>query len=251
VDTVGNSPNQVFCDILIGPKRVPISLKLDTGATCNILPESHFNSLKVKAPLKKATCKLTAYNGANLKVLGKVSLECERNSHKEHIEFYVVDTNTSRCPILGLKSCLDFNLIKVIMSVDTPTNPLNKQSVLSEYPKLFKGIGRLEGEVSIKVDSSFTPVVHPPGRVPVALQEKVKQELHRMEHAGIIEKVNTPTRWVNSMVVVSKAGTDKVRICLDPKDLNKAISRPHYPMRTLDDILPMLFISQSMDKNGL
>ena len=68
VDTVGINANQVFCDILIGPKHVPISFKLDTGASCNILPESHFNSLKVKAPLQKAKCKLTAYNGADLKV---------------------------------------------------------------------------------------------------------------------------------------------------------------------------------------
>ena len=42
------------------------------------------------------------------------------------------------------------------------------------------------------------------------------------------------------MVVEGKAGTDNVRICLDRKDLNNAISRPHYPMRTLDDILHML-----------
>ena len=32
----------------------------------------------------------------------------------------------------------------------------------------------------------------------------------------------------------------KLRICLDPKDLNSAIQRSHYPMPTIEDILPDL-----------
>ena len=50
----------------------------------------------------------------------------------------------------------------------------------------------------------------------------------------VIKKVTTPTDWVNSLVVVEKPNR-KLRICLDPKDLNAAIKRPHYPMPTLDD----------------
>ncbi len=42
------------------------------------------------------------------------------------------------------------------------------------------------------------------------------------------------------MVVVEKPETGKLRVCLDPHDLNKAILRPHYHMRTLEDILPDL-----------
>ena len=33
---------------------------------------------------------------------------------------------------------------------------------------------------------------------------------------------------------------EKVRLCLDPKDLNKAIKREHYYTRTIDEILPQL-----------
>ena len=40
------------------------------------------------------------------------------------------------------------------------------------------------------------------------------------------------------MVGVAKSG--KIRICLDPKDLNKAIKRPKYQMPTLDETLPKL-----------
>jgi len=40
--------------------------------------------------------------------------------------------------------------------------------------------------------------------------------------------------WVNSMVVSSR--DEKIRICLDPGDLNKAVKREHYPIPTVEEI---------------
>ena len=56
-----------------------------------------------------------------------------------------------------------------------------------------------------------------------------------MEESGIIQKVDQPTEWVNSMVVVEKKN-GSVRICLDPRELNKAIMREHHHIPTLEDI---------------
>jgi len=56
-----------------------------------------------------------------------------------------------------------------------------------------------------------------------------------MEKHGIITKVTEPTDWVNSMVVVEKRNGE-LRLCLDPRDLNKAIKRPYYPVPTLEDV---------------
>ena len=72
------------------------------------------------------------------------------------------------------------------------------------------------------------------------MREKVKEELGRLEQAGIIAKVTEPTPCVNSMVVVSKKQSDRVRICIDPSDLNKAILREHFPMNNIDDIVTRL-----------
>ena len=60
-----------------------------------------------------------------------------------------------------------------------------------------------------------------------------------MEREHVIKKVTKPTDWVNSLVTVEKPN-GSIWICLDPKDLNDAIKRPHYPNKTLDDILPDL-----------
>ena len=60
-----------------------------------------------------------------------------------------------------------------------------------------------------------------------------------MEKQGIIASVTTPTAWVSSMVVVPKKN-GKLRICLDPKDLNQAIQREHYPLPTIEDVATRL-----------
>ena len=74
-----------------------------------------------------------------------------------------------------------------------------------------------------------------------------------MEETGVIEKVTIPTDWVNSLVVVEKPN-GKLRICLDPRDLNAAIKRPHYPMPTLEDASSKLtgacFFSKLDAKSG-
>ena len=57
-----------------------------------------------------------------------------------------------------------------------------------------------------------------------------------MEHLNVIEKVDNPTDWVNSMVTIIKP-TGKLCICIDPRDLNKAIKREYYPTRTIEEVV--------------
>ena len=87
------------------------------------------------------------------------------------------------------------------------------------------------------------PVRHAQRRVPESVKPKIKEELDRLVKEGIIKHVDTPTEWVNSIVCVTKPdGT--VRLCLDPKDLNKYIKRPLHYTPTIDDILPDLHDSK-------
>ncbi len=112
--------------------------------------------------------------------------------------------------------------------------------VLEEFADVFKGIGLFPGECTIHLDPHATPVVHPPRRIPLALRSRLKEELESMERQGVIVKVTEPTEWVNSMVVAEKPRTGQLRVCLDPRNLNKDIKRPHYPLPTLEDITPKL-----------
>ena len=61
-----------------------------------------------------------------------------------------------------------------------------------------------------------------------------------MIKAHIITPVTDPTPWISSMVVISKKN-GALRICLDPKELNKAIQREHYPLPTIEDVATHLY----------
>ena len=58
---------------------------------------------------------------------------------------------------------------------------------------------------------------------------------------GILTKLdkNQATEWLNSFVVVRKP-SGKLRICLDPTDLNPHIIRPVCNSNTLDDVVHKL-----------
>ena len=59
-----------------------------------------------------------------------------------------------------------------------------------------------------------------------AKQAKMKETLDRLQRTGIIAEVHKPKDWVQNLVVTEKkAGS--MRICLDPRPLNKAIRREH------------------------
>ena len=89
---------------------------------------------------------------------------------------------------------------------------------------------------TMQLKPEVQPVVHAARKVTVALREKVKAELNKMEKLNVISKVDEPTKWVNSMVMVPKPN-GAVRICLYPRDLNKAINRKHYKMITLQEVV--------------
>jgi hypothetical protein len=57
-----------------------------------------------------------------------------------------------------------------------------------------------------------------------------------MEEKGVAEKVDGPTEWVNSTVIIEKPNSDKLRICLDPRPLNQAIKREHFKTPTIEEI---------------
>ena len=118
--------------------------------------------------------------------------------------------------------------------------PTTKEYILKEYADVFTGIGTLPGPAyHIELKEDYTPVRNPPRSVPVGMQDAYKAELQRLQKEEVIIEVNHYTEWVNSVVPVQKPD-GYIRLCIDPRNLNTAIKRNPYYMRTLDNILPQL-----------
>ena len=83
------------------------------------------------------------------------------------------------------------------------------------------------------------PVQLPTRKVPIAIKEKLKEEIDRLEGLNIITPVNVPTSWISATVVTLKKNGN-VHLCVDTKPLNQALKCNHYPLPTIEDVLPEL-----------
>ena len=131
--------------------------------------------------------------------------------------------------------------------------PLTKQEILSQYSGCFEGIGRFPGDpykFHLKPDHKLAR--HAPRKVPFHLETAFKEEINSLVSIleGILEEVKEYTDWVNSYVIVEKdTGNShapnhtvkkKLRICLDPRDLDEALEREPYHTRSVDEITTKL-----------
>jgi hypothetical protein len=169
---------------------------------------------------------LTTYNKSEILLLGKTVLKMfNPKTGKTHkTEFIVVEQEAT--PILGNQSIQNMNLVTInyrnILALKSEEIILTEELVFSEYSDVFEGTGCLPGVYRLETDPSVKPVVHPPRKIPIALRDKLKIELDRLTDRKIIVPVTEPTQWVNDLVIVEKSNS-KLHICLDPRDLNKAI----------------------------
>ena len=83
-------------------------------------------------------------------------------------------------------------------------------------------------EYHIKVDPDIKPIQHAPRRVPVPLKARLKEKIDQMEKEGITVRETEPTDWISSLVAVPKH--EKLWVCIDPRDLDRAIKKPKYQM---------------------
>ena len=76
---------------------------------------------------------------------------------------------------------------------------------------------------------------------------QVEEELKGMEEAGVIERVTGPTEWCAPMVLVQKSN-GKLRICVDMRKLNSAVTRARFVLPTLEDVAPKLAGAQYLSR---
>ena len=126
-------------------------------------------------------------------------------------------------------------------------SPLTKQDILDIYSDVFTGIGKFPGlPYKFQLKPNAKPTRHAPRKVPIHLQDAFHKEIRNLEQLGILEETKDVTEWVNSFVIMEKKiPTDsnssqghsmnkKLRICLDPRDLNEALEREPYYTQSIE-----------------
>ena len=258
-------PNRAYCDTL--------RVKLDMGAEANILPLRTYKNMFPERIQQDGTPDPKFLQSTNLE------FECNRNNTITSHGCIKLDIGLPGKPLitaqffisehhdqvlLGHPSCdrlqaytlhlknlappFDQNKLLPKLCEVKPTSTITDVTQLMEhYPEQFDIIGNFQGEYHMVTDPNVPPVQHAMRKTPIEYQEKIGQELDRMVEQGIITPVTEPTEWVNSITYPVKPNGD-LRICLDPKDLNKAIIREHYKAPTLEEITHKLTGAKKFSK---
>ena len=120
------------------------------------------------------------------------------------------------------------------------------------------GIGHFPGDpYKFHLKPEHKPVRHAPRKVPICLEDAFKEEIKSLVKLGILEEVKEHTDGVNSHVTVEKDSGNhhspnhtikrKLRICLDPRDLNEALQREPYNTHSVDEITATLTVFTIVD----
>ena len=218
--------------VKIQVNKYPIVFKIDTGADVTALPSELYRRDRY-GPLKQTGMSLVGPSQNTLDVMGCSEAHIEVNKRKVVERVYVV--KGLKTPLIGRPAIQKLELGRRIQEVSQ-----DKGYIISEYPELFTGLGKIKGKYQIELEEGAKPYsVSTPERVPIPLPPRVKEELQRMENLGVISKIDQPTDWCFGMVVVPKPGNG-VRICVDLTRLNKYVKRERHILPSVDQVLAQI-----------
>ena len=116
---------------------------------------------------------------------------------KGHAFWIVAWWTVKKFARLGIKSCLAMNIIQYrdndllnkpetagfsVYAVEDQLSPVTKEELMLKFPNVFsEGLGRLEGQYTIRLDETVPPVQHAPRRISVALRVSASKDQAKLE----------------------------------------------------------------------
>ena len=203
----------------------------DCDRSPNLLSRDACYTLGVLKPCHNSTVSSMKHSHASNKgdVVAKSFLHQKMSGSEEKLS-----NNSNKCSILEKQ---------------LQGSPLTKQDILYIYSDIFTRIGKFPGmPYKFQLKPNAKPARHAPRKVPIHLQDAFHKEIRNFKQLGILEETKDVTEWVNSFVIMEKKiPTDssnqghsmnkKLRICLDPRDLNEALEREPYYTWSIEEIM--------------
>ncbi|QQP56676.1 Uncharacterized protein FKW44_001419, partial [Caligus rogercresseyi] len=207
-----------------------VKFLLDLGANVNILPRE----LVPEKLISQHPGQIKVFGGNGIPILGTVTLPLFiNNSRSRPLEFLITDVSQ---PILGSQACLDLGLVSLhkpsfmchqVLGTEGNVEALNKK-----FGHLFgdsgpQTVNHTKAVVHLKENSKPRYLRSRP--VPLALRDKVKEELLEMIRRGTLERVES-SEWASPIVTVMKPDGN-VRICADyTQTISPVINKCLYPL---------------------
>ena len=157
--------------IILTLEGKPVTMHIDTGAGVTVIPQRTWKSVgqpKLSPPDKT----LHGPDRRVISTLGKFMGTLMIGAQQVEEEIHVAKGLSKS--LLGQPSILNLGLVKCIAAVDGGSD----LSPEDQFPSLFQGLGRLEGEYTIELQDDAKPfALTAPRRVAIPLLKSVRQEL--------------------------------------------------------------------------
>jgi hypothetical protein len=88
----------------------------------------------------------------------------------------------------------------------------------------------------LPIKASFRPFKQHARRYNPLIDDRIKEEIDRLLKANFIRPYRY-AKWISNIVPVEKKGSDKIRVCIDFRNLNRATPKDEYPMPITDMLI--------------
>ena len=176
--------SQLFVTLSASAKD--IRFQVDTGAMSYVVRRE---DLPDNVDIQPTSQVLSMFNRQRVTPAGKCELKLRHpRTGKKYVGQFIV-VSESPTSILGARSSVQMGLVTVdeqsVMKMDQST--LQMEDILREYPEVFNGeFGCFAGELHLELDPTVIPIQLPVRKTPLALKDRLKDELDRLEGIGVI-----------------------------------------------------------------
>lgn len=234
------------CTVQLGEVSIP--LLVDTGAAASLLNQATYKMFFSHIPLgPRPRLSLRGYGNSKIDVVGTINLPVSYG--KKHLSSFSFTVACQGANLLGLDLFLDlgFSLMDNSGQAIMQVLPMTLQN---KCPMLFEGLGCVTAFTHRpRVDPNVAPVIQPLRRVPLALRDGVSAEMSSLLEEGIIEPIDA-SPWVSNLVIARKK-TGGLRMCVDLRQVNKAIIPDKYPLPTVEELTALFHGSTVFSKLDL
>ncbi len=212
----------------------------------------------------KTTNKFQDFNGNQVEEMGLLKTDIELNNWKvKGAELMITPKNQNKMPLLGAYLIRRLGL-KITQATEAPNpcttgqerisnvNPDLKAKLYAEFKNLFSRQGRIKNHiVRAKFKKPLQAVQQKGRRVPIALQNKVAEEIRRLTREGHIKKLRTcnEDHFISPIVITVKQD-GSLKLALDSKKHNEWVVKNKYQMPNIDELVDQIAQIITSKKSG-
>ena len=223
--------------VLVSIEGKPVDIEVNTGATVSIMPEKVWRKVLSAKRVRKSNLKLRSYSGHEVPIIGEIDVRVVYGNQKAHLPI-VVTKNEG--PVLLGRNWLSVLKLNWSQIKTVSAKPVNDVEQLTTQYAFDDSLGTIKGaRAHLKMKPKSTLKFFKPRPVPFALEDKIGEELNRLEKLGVLEKVEF-SDWATPIVPVLKLD-GSVRTCGDYKvTINPCVDVQEYPMPTAEELFTKL-----------